>query len=287
LFLKGTKMSNYIEKDFDQEPKFSIGRVLQRTFSIYLNRFWLFIGLTVLFSIPNLFSLVVPFMFIRYGLGFLSPIMSICLMGAVAAGVMGEIDEEQKSSGECLSESFSRFFSLIFMLLVFFIMMFGLGILVSVPVIFLAALVGNIREREVIAVLFLILSFLITCGVFWIVTSISVSVPVCVLEQEGAMVSISRSRKLTKGRRLRIFVLLILVLIAVIIIVSVIPTIISIVTGAKYSESFGIFTLSLFMGSILGTIPIAFFNVMIGVIYSELVSVKEDLSLDKLAEVFE
>ena len=119
-------------------------------------------------------------------------------------------------------------------------------------------------------ILFIIPGLILMC--MW-----EVAIPACVVERLGASESLFRSESLTKGCRMKIFGLRLIVLIAAQIalrsIAFAMPSV-----GLETLVNFQLFAAS---------IPWAFDSVMTAVIYYELRNVKEGVTVDSLANVFD
>lgn len=244
--------------------EFTVGSVLSRTMSTLFKKPVLFIGLTLMASVPatiiiallvalvlgsgNSASMMVGIIVVAL-LGFIiNWIFTLVLQGAISYGVFRELRSENTGFGNALGRGFASIGTLLPLAVV-------AGICIGVGYI-----------------LFFIPGIIISC-------ILAVVVPVCVVEKRGVFECMGRSAELTKGNRLKIFAVFFLVGVVVIIINKfIIPAI-----AVAIPNSIVIMIVTI----VLLVIPQAFQGVMTAVIYFDLRAVKEGVSVDALAEVFE
>lgn len=107
----------------------------------------------------------------------------------------------------------------------------------------------------------------------------AVTIPACALEGTGAVDSIKRSCELTKGYRVQIFAIVFLFFLSMAILLFVAIFIVGLI-----SQSHIVITM---VSAVLVIVPQALYGIMIAIIYYDLRTIKEGLSLDSLAQIFE
>jgi uncharacterized membrane protein len=172
--------------------QFSVGKVLGTGFRIWFKNLIPFMlitaliytplvvwGISIVQGEPELESLVSDLgRFSKYSAG-LVMLLNIFVSAALTYGVVMELQGQHASVGSCIATGMTRFFPVL-----------GVAFMTSICVI------GG-------AILLVIPGIIVACMLY-------VSTQVAVLEQPGVMASLSRSRELTKDRRLQIFGLLLL-----------------------------------------------------------------------------
>ena len=200
---------------------------------------------------------------------FVTVILMLLIQSILIYAVYQVLLGERVSLGESIACALKRLVTLCFIsLLVGFCM-----ILVWVAFGVLAALFGRLMGffGVFLAVVPCVLLFLIlTCK--WVV-----AIPACIVEDLGGIASMGRSSSLTEGYRLKIFGLML-------------------ITGFfgwlfRFLGNL-IFPFLGFIGNFIGqilmmSIPLAFGCAMYAVVYYDLLAVKEGISIDRLAEVFD
>ncbi|MDL2307793.1 hypothetical protein LJC48_07240 [Desulfovibrio sp. OttesenSCG-928-C06] len=230
--------------------EFNIGGILSSTFSTTLKNPLLFIGLALLAILPaSLIFAILP-------LGSAGPIISAIVIAILVLVIQGAITYAvfQINTGhkaaimESALRGLARFLPV---LLASIIVGFGVGI-------------GTL--------FFVIPGIIISC-------ICAVTIPVCVVERMGPVDSITRSAFLTKGCRLKIFALMLILGLINMAIMLIIPTIFVAMTDNAVVLSIVI--------SLVSALPKAFECVMISTVYYELRKIKEGVTLDTLASVFD
>ncbi|MDR3077831.1 MAG: hypothetical protein LBV15_03600, partial [Planctomycetota bacterium] len=146
---------------------FGVGTILSRAWRTLFSHPALFLGLAVLATAPDL---VYEIVFQKSsGIPF-SHLLTLMIQGAIAYGVFKITRSEPVSMGEALSRGARRLFTL-----------FLLSLMTSLCV--------------VLGLVLLVIPGLIMLCMF------AVSIPACVVEKLGAIDSMKRSAKLTRGRR--------------------------------------------------------------------------------------
>ena len=107
----------------------------------------------------------------------------------------------------------------------------------------------------------------------------AVTIPACAIEGTGAVDSIKRSCELTKGYRLQIFGLVFLFFLVIFIVLFAVMFLVGMI-----SQSDAVITV---VSAVLVIVPQAIYGIMIAIIYYDLRTIKEGLSLDTLAQIFE
>ncbi|MDR3073428.1 MAG: hypothetical protein LBV01_01725 [Deltaproteobacteria bacterium] len=238
---------------------FNIGSILSRSFSTLMKRPLLFFGLTLLVSMP---IQVMPtllgisdlergggllFSFLLQVVGFM---LNTAIQGAIAYGVFQVLRGYRPGFGEALSRGLVRIIPLGIAAI-----LGGLGIGLG----FLLVIVPGV---------------LLWC--MWAVVA-----PVCTIEKLGPIASLKRSAALTKGCRLQVFCL------------GLITYLLLLAIGAATSLLFLALAFSIHKGIALlavgaiTAIPGAFMAVVLATLYYDLRAVKEGVTLDALAAVFD
>jgi hypothetical protein len=235
--------------------RFEVGDVLSRSVSTWLKNFVPFLLLSVLIHAPAIVWMLLTLTgdaspqspYMKYS-GFLNTVLSSILTGALVYAVVMQLQGKSASLSQCVSVGLSRVFPVI-----------GVAIVVGIGV-------G------------LGMVLLIVPGVIlWLMWF--VAIPVAVVERPGVFASMSRSSELTKGSKVAIF-LLVLVLVAIGIGITFL------LAGALLNsdglKTYLVLTMAL---EVIVTAP--FSAALAGVSYLTLRRVKEGISADELARVFD
>jgi len=236
------------------QGEFRVGQVLSRTFSVLSRNLLPFCVVTAIAYLPNLLipseqsPATAPGT--RIGLILVTVIVSIVLNALSEAIVLFGAFEDMRGRPVNLIESLQVGLARIF------------------PVIGVALLVGILTGLAAILLVF---------PAFIVVTMLFVAMPVCIVEQLGAVKSLGRSANLTKGYRWRIFGLWLVVILVTLIGTALIGAI-SYLTGTMIGA-----VLKLIWGALAG----AFNAIMVVVSYHDLRVAKEGVDTDKIASVFD
>jgi len=183
--------------------RFEIGRVLGRTFPIWLRNFVPFMILSLVIYSPMLaFAvLAVPdtigglraYRAVLFILGWL---LGIVVTGALVFGVFRQLRGQPAGLVDCLRVGLARLFPVLAVGIL-------VGLIVAIPLV-LAAVLGGIfgRNGMALAVLIAVVPAISLFLRYW------VSVPVAVVERPGVVASLRRSADLTRGNKGSIFVVL-------------------------------------------------------------------------------
>ncbi|MCC8165542.1 MAG: hypothetical protein LIQ31_05195 [Planctomycetes bacterium] len=229
-------------------PDFTTGWVLSRTWKTFMNAPALYIGLALIPAIPSYFGSIVDETVAEIALSLVESCFSLFIQAAVAYAVYRSMCGESSTAGESLAKGLKRFF----------------------PVLIASIIVGGLTAVGYI--LLVIPGLILTC--IFIVT-----IPVCVVEQSGPLDSLQRSSVLTKEYRWSIFFLLaFIVAVTTGLSLAVTPIVLFIPNSGLYTE---------LIVHIVLLIPIALKSVMTAVIYYTLREVKEGVSVENLANVFD
>jgi hypothetical protein len=202
----------------------SLGEVLDRTFSLYKRNFWLFAGIV---SLPYLLLLVInvvvaqmggrnaaaapeggmPSVSLLAGMaagGFVVLFFYALLTGAAHAATIFAVSDLYLGHTPTLRNAYGRVgtkvFRILFLFLIFFItLVSGFAAIV---------IVGAILRSPVIMVLGMFMGFIL---LIVLLCRTAVVIPSAMLEDSGAVRSISRSFELTKGHGFQIFLIFLLV----------------------------------------------------------------------------
>jgi len=248
---------------------FSVGAVLSRSFSTFFRHPFVFTGMILVINGPFLILFrwaenaavavtATAAFFVLYLL------LILLIQGAIAFGVYEANRGNSVSFGGAFVKGFERIvpmsFASIFASLCYILF-------VAIGVIAIVAPTGFVVSAIVSLAMGLLVVFL---WCYW-----SVMIPACVVERLGPIESMSRSAELTSGCRLKIFALYLMgftILYIVLALTAFLP---------------GIHPALVILEVLIDSFPTALINVMTAVIYYELRSVKEGVSIDSLANVFD
>ena len=231
-------------------PQFNVGSVLSRTVSTLMKNPAVFFGLALAAAIPSAIMEIMlpPSQGTSVIMSMIDLMLNLAVQGAMAYAVYQVLRGGTASIGEAVSRGTAQVGVLLLSAL-----LMGLGISIGM-------------------VLLIVPGVILYC--VWVVT-----IPACVVEKLGPVASMKRSAELTKGHRMPIFgLLLVLTLIG-----FAIAALFGIVFAPLLNNPIAII---LIVSAVL-VIPQAFSNVMITIIYYDLRTMKEGVSLDKLANVFD
>jgi len=239
--------------------EFTVGSVLSKTWSTLMKNPILFVGLTLMGLVPaTIITIVLLMLMASSGSGsaiFIAVIvliitgaLTLVFQAAVCYGVFLVLRNEKTSFGHILARSLSSVITLVLLAI-------AIGIATGVGI-----------------MLFVIPGLII-------MTMVAVAVPVCVVEKKGVFASINRSTELSKGYRLKIFALVLIVGIVIWLINNVVSSlVVSIVPSS---------VIAMIIVMIIVAIPQTYSNVMASIMYYDLRNVKEGVSVDSLAQVFD
>jgi Membrane domain of glycerophosphoryl diester phosphodiesterase len=217
--------------DADIRPM-SLGEVLDRTFHLYKNHFWLFAGITALpFSLLLIAQVAVAAMSSiaakaplahtppfspgavggMVGGGALVMILYFVMIGAAHAATVFAVSDLYLSRPVSIRGSFTQVGWKVFRVLAVFLLL-GLILVVGFVVIavFGFALPGAVLKGIGLLLLIPVVGILMVI----LMCRVAVSIPAAMLEDLGAVRALERSVNLTKGHVLQIFVIFLLVLVA-------------------------------------------------------------------------
>lgn len=231
--------------------EFTVGSVLSRTMSTLLKNPALFIGLAFIALIPGvILTIILPMTQASNAItNIVDNILALVIEGAIAYGVFQVLRGQPASIGSAFSNGMNRVGTLIGLAI-------ATGLLIGIGM-----------------VLFIVPGVILMC--IW-----AVVIPVCVVEKKGLGECMSRSAELTKGYRLKIFGLFLLVGIVIFVLAIIVVAIATAISAGS------VIVMAILMLIVL-LIPQAFNNVMIAIIYYDLRAVKEGVSVDALANVFD
>jgi hypothetical protein len=213
--------------DADLRPM-SLGEVLDRTFNLYKNNFWLFVGISALpFSLLFIVEVAVAAMGFAAGripgsqrsavsagfiggaaVGALIVGLLYCLMiSAAHAATVFAVSDVYLSRPASIRGSFSRVGSKVFrVFLVFFLVL----LIISAGFFVVGILAFALRSPAIVGLAIL----LMIVPVIILICRVAVAIPAAMLEDLGAVRAIERSVHLTKGHVLQIFVIFLLIVTA-------------------------------------------------------------------------
>jgi uncharacterized membrane protein len=247
LAAAGDKLTSMMPKS--AVPQINIGSTISRSLSTMMKKPAIFLGLTAIAAlIPALIQIATfPSQGGQVVSSILGSIIGMIIQATVAYAVFQIARGQAVSFSECFSRATGHF----------------------VPILLASILVGLLVGLGM--VLLIIPGVIISC-------ILAVTLPACVVEKLGAVDSLKRSAELTKGNRLQIFLLYLVVGVIIGALTFLFALILFGVTGLIVG------TLLL---SILLILPMAFSYVMASLIYFDLREIKEGVSLDSLAAVFD
>jgi hypothetical protein len=257
------------------EDAFGIGRVIGRTFSAWWRHVWIFSLLTLVADLPIILvaalggfpipgvsapsqnpfdqaaaappATLPPTFWIAY---LATMLLFIVEAGAITRGVVDHLAGKRVSLGAMVETGLRRFFPLLAVGLVCYVICLAGALLLLVP------------------------------GI-WLACALAAAVPAVVVERPGVFGAIGRSFRLTKGKRFSVFVsFLVIFLVAVGVSVSanlVLPSL-----TASFSPLLGVLVglaVNVLFGTIVWTFP--------AVVYHDLRVAKEGVRTAELAAIFE
>jgi hypothetical protein len=228
----------------------SLGELLDRTFTLYRNHFWLFVGIMAIpaalgvpvsyifsrlylssFTDPNLFASPTP-QFGRIwaflGIAAAISIVASILYSIVAAAVTVAVSEAYLGRSSTVVASYKSALGKVWRLLAValnvIIRLIGIAIAVSVVLgvagailivgatAAVSAVAGAARPAAAIFIVVLVVAVYgaIIAAMVYLALRYAVAIPALMLEDLGVLASIRRSVQLTKGRRGQVFVALLL-----------------------------------------------------------------------------
>jgi hypothetical protein len=254
-----------LSQGFAIEPAFSMEAVIRRSISTLFSYPTLFFGLATLAALSSMAVQPLTHNTSSLGLVFLLALFSGLLLylvqGAIACGVVIVlIGNDEPEWSEVCSKAFvsiGRLFLLVLCLALFV----GGCTLILIP---LTYFMGK-AALLIVALPALVLFAALFCS--W-----ALAAPICVLEELGPIKALYRSAELTRGYRWQILGLFVLAFVCF----GTVAFVLLIPLGAPSTDSghllYLIQSLPLF---ILSTFNTAFIDVMVGVIYCDLVAIKD------------
>jgi uncharacterized membrane protein len=253
-----------VREDWSGLSAFQVGSVLSVAWRTLFSAPGIFIGLTFVSNfvtaiveivgnmrtVNNIATIVAPLSLL------VNMILSLVIQGAVAYAVFQVIMGGRASLGESVSKSASKIFALI-----------GLAILSGVGVSFAS-------------ILLIIPGLILLC--MWYVAA-----PACVVERLGPVESLGRSRALTKGYRWQVFGVIALLSLLTWLMYFLFAFLTRGLTRFFVSDITLQFLLTPIVTGLARLIPNAFVNVASAVAYYRLRMVKENLTMENLADVFD
>jgi hypothetical protein len=217
--------------DADIRPM-SLGEVLDRTFNLYKNHFWLFAGITALpFSLLLIAQVAVAAMSSvaatapathtppfspgavggMVGGGALVLILTFVMIGAAHAATVFAVSDLYLSRPVSIRGSFARVGWKVFRVLAVF---FLIGLILVVGFVVIAVFGFAIPTAILKGIALLLLIPVVGILMVILMCRVAVSIPAAMLEDLGPVRALERSAYLTKGHVLQIFVIFLLVVVA-------------------------------------------------------------------------
>jgi len=298
----------------------SLSELLDRTFTLYRNRFWLFCGLMVMPEIAIMVcSLIVivgfpirvlpiaanpqdPFAVFRSLQSRIVPgmllIFATIFFQAFALGaVTVTVSEVYLGRAASIRGAYRMIRGKVFGLIGLIILLFLIAIVFVFGVFVAVALAGGIVSVALSAispVLAVIVVMLMALGGFvlaaWLLMRFAVSIPVFLLEQQGAVDSMTRSGVLTRGHRWRILGATVVMYIVVTVVQLLFVMPFSILTFISVTK--GVLPLWIQMGqsvagALAGTVAGPLFMITIALIYYDVRIRKEAFDLESMMKALE
>lgn len=207
----------------------TLGEVLDHTFRLYKNNFWLFAGIT---GLPFLLILVFQIAVAAMGSAKMpvsgTPAISPSYLGGIFAGAavalllylllvwyaqaatVFAVSDLYLGRPVTVRGSFGRVGAKVFRILVIFILIFLVFFVGFLVVAFAIGIVAALFKSPFLAVFFLLLAF-IPAVIFF--CRIALAIPTAMLENTGAIRSLERSIHLTRGFGFQMFLIYLLVVI--------------------------------------------------------------------------
>lgn len=284
-------------------PRFSFGKSLSDTFTVFGANFLTLIGITLLlYGVPTaLFGLVTansmqdaianPGTMTVFGTMYFAGMALSVLLYAAAQVAATHVSLEgrfgrQIHFGESLLVALRLFLPALGIVIIYTVGFVVIGLLFTALVV---GLVTNAQNPGSGFLFGLILFLLFAWAIAYFAVSFLVVLPAYIAEEEtGVIGCFGRSWNLTRGHKLKIFVILLLVFIGMSIVVFAIMMVAAPAMMAgdsvEMSSSFGIFIV---LQAIAYTITLAFFYPLIAMIYFNLRETKEGVLHEQIAQVFE
>jgi hypothetical protein len=242
-----------------EEPRFTVGSIVGRTFSVWKQNFGVFAAVSLLLQAPMLINALFADPRPRRELSggqvvmtFVGYFLTLVLTGALTFGVLQAFAGKSVEFGGMLRTGFGKSWRI-------FVVSFGVGIFTILGA--LALFVG---------------AFVVMCALW-------VAVPAAVAEPDSAESALKRSRDLTKGHRLTIFLTLLIFMLLTMSVAMVLGFVgaSALRDGTAMPKVFmvGAQVFSLVLGGLGATAP--------AVAYHDLRVLKEGASTAELAAVFE
>jgi hypothetical protein len=293
----------------------SLSELLDRTFTLYRNRFWLFCGLMVMPQIAIMVcSLIVvvgfpmhivpiaassqdPFaalrsMQARIVPGFLLIFAQLFFQAFALGAVTMAVSEVYLGRVASIRASYQMIRGKIFGLIGLIILLFLIAIVFFFGVFIAVALVGGLISVAfsaispilgVIVILLIVLAGFVLAA--WLMMRYAVSIPVFLLENEGVVDSMTRSSSLTHGHRWRILGASVVMYIVVFVIQAlfVMPfTILTFISVAKGVLPLWIQIGQSVTGALAGIVAGPLFMIVIALIYYDVRIRKEGFDLESM-----
>jgi len=211
---------------------------------------------------------------------------AVILAGLVSYMAFQSMTGNDPSPFEAIKRVLSRLFELLCFFVLLVMIFIGVGLFSGLAGSALNKLMSVMFGQSIIGMLMTnILALIFIVGFYGhVITSLSLSAQLCVIEKTGAFASLKRSSALTKNDRLRIFGIMMLVFLAVIIISLLLGSISQLITSLSNTLGvvFGVVTLLL-----IHSLPMAFAYIVPSVTLYQLLVNKENFNHDGLAEIFD
>jgi hypothetical protein len=293
----------------------SLSELLDRTFTLYRNRFWLFCGIMVIPEIAIMIcSLIVvvgfpihvlpiaqssqdPFavfrtMQSRFVPTFLALIAQLFFQAFALGAVTVAVSELYLGRAVSIRGAYRMIRGKIFGLIGLIILLFLIAFVFLVGVFVAVGLVGGLASVALTAIspiLSVIVILLMAVGGFvlaaWLLMRFAVSIPVFLLEQQGAVESMARSGVLTRGHRGRILGATLVMYIVSFVVQSlfVMPfAILGVLYAAKGLLPVWIQAAQTVTAAIAGTVAGPLFMITIALIYYDVRIRKEAFDLESM-----
>ena len=276
--------------DFGEFSEFTVGSVMGRAWRVMWQKPLAFFGITLLssvlsFVVAALLGTAIKMLLASFNMPIGAPVgvafvgfvsflfVSTIFQGALTYAVFLILLHGEVSIGEAFKGFGGRAFSFISSTLAMAVV---LGLLLIQPVIIAVQTDASYGSRIILAVIVMIVA-----GVFFLITFIMwfVFVPACLIEKRRPKDSLRRGSELAEGYYGKIF--------GVFFPIWIVVFIFFIIARLIANKIFGVGIFGNIFTAVVGAVPLTYYNVLPTVVYYSLRVVKENLTPDSLADIFD
>jgi hypothetical protein len=275
-------------------PEFRIGQVLGRAWTVFTKNFVILLAIGIIASLPNVLlgdgtsaqASMRPEDVWKTALALLLWFaLNTVGQAAIVYVAFQSLRRQPIHIGEAVQNVLARFWPIIGVILCYIAALLAFAV-VGWGAILLVIMAGGTSSASFI-IAFLIGFALIVLGCMLAIRW-SVALPVCVVERFGPIVSLGRSRDLTKGHRWAILAINLLIFVVLILVVIVFGGLaaLALMPAGAMPGSAGFAALQI--GSLLwNAVWIAYYNSVLVMIYHDLRVAKDGVGTDDIAAVFD